>query len=90
MMVLLIAVMYWPVTFNHQRCLATKEVGYILTELMLSPELEPVQSTISQMLPKSIFGHCLRRSELAGEFRFARGLISTSVMTLFAHGGENN
>ena len=54
MMVLLIAVMYWPVTFNHQRCLATKEVVYILTELMLSPELEPVQSHDLADAPKVV------------------------------------
>ena len=56
MMVLLIFVVYSPVTFNHQRNLPTKEVSYILTELMLSPKLEPVQSTIPEVLPKQFLG----------------------------------
>ena len=40
------------ITFDYQMCFATKEIRYVVAKLVLSPEFETKQPSISKYLPQ--------------------------------------
>ena len=52
-------VMNWPIAFDYQLSLATIEISYIVSKLMLSPEFKPEKLAIAKQLPKQFFSGSL-------------------------------
>ena len=73
------------VAFDYQICFAAVEVGDVVSELMLPPEFQAQQLTISQELPEYSFRKGLFGSQPAGKTRHSGRLITATILSGFLH-----
>lgn len=87
---LFILFMHSAITLNCKTGFSTKEIDYVITELVLAPELDPEKLTISEKLPKKRFSRCLPVSKLARSFNHTGELIATAILSFAFHAGKGS